>query len=731
MNFFQRWFQRKQSQIMPMVVVNQLGRPARSKQSYETLSKEGYEKNVIAFRCINFISKAISRMPICLYRMTDEGPEEVENHPAKMILNNPNPMQDGVQFMFAVAAYLHIKGDSFIEVATDNRGTPQFLYAIRPDRIAITPGANGIPASYTAIINGAKKEFPVTIFGVSDIMHTKFFHPTDDWFGMSPLEAAAYEIDQINEANNWNYALLKNSAAPSGVLRVKADQYNTGTLTADQRKDLKQQLNEMYSGSGNSGRPMVLEGNMEWQSISMSPREMDYLENKKTSKSDIAQAYGLPPQIIGIEGSQTFSNYEQAQLSAYVDTIIPAAEQIISLLNHKFLVRFPDSKGLFFKIDRDQIDALSILRDKMWERAEKANFISPNEKRALLDYGKYEESDDAADKIYMPGSLQPLEMLGDTGSMDDGTDSEDLLPPEDEPTDEPTEEPIDDEIEDEESDLEEGKSEKFQVFGAINKSQQKKAAKDRMRIQESMERKFARRVRNIFDIEKNAIIKNAGDGKNIEAVVNSVLDRSESKFKSELEKHLSEVGEAFGKEIIKQVTKSNPELVEVKASDDVFDTALRSFVRNQSGRKISRIQQVTRRRVVAAVRKSILQANETGEDSARLVKKSIQAVYKSFSAARANTIARTETHNAALYAMQKGAESLRIPGMKKTWVAANDDRTRESHADIDGTEVDLKENFLVPNPDGSPDEMIGPGDQSAPPEQVINCRCVLTYSIGE
>jgi hypothetical protein len=68
----------------------------------------------------------------------------------------------------------------------------------------------------------------------------------------------------------------------------------------------------------------------------------------------------------------------------------------------------------------------------------------------------------------------------------------------------------------------------------------------------------------------------------------------------------------------------------------------------------------------------------------------------------------------------------------KEWIAGpSDGRERDFHQPMDGQKVALNEKFLVPNPEGSPDEMTGPGDDTAPPEQIINCRCVLGFDTDE
>jgi HK97 family phage portal protein len=451
MNILRRFF-RKDSNVLPLTVINKVGRPQRpDRPGYIELSKEGYAKNVIAFRCVNLIAGAVSRLPLCLYQRTKDGAQEIDDHPVLQLFRNPSPMITRTELLYSFVAYNLIKGDGFLEVVTNGKA-PVFLYSHRPDRFVIMPGSNGMPSAYVVEVGGVKREFPVSVVGKSSIIHRKRFNPLSDWYGMSPLEAASYEIDQINEANNWNYALLKNSAQPSGVLQLTPSQYSTGVMSAEQRAELKRMLDEQFTGSKNNGRPMVLEGGLEWKAAAWSHKEMDFLENKKVSKGDVALVFGVPSQLVGISDSQTFANYEQANLSFYTDTVLPEADSVCEILNHRLLPLYPGAERMYFAVDRDQVDALAPMREKLWERA-KSSFLTPNEARELVGYGRYDGDNTAepADRLYITSSLTPIEMAaepaaepvdteGDDGDLANEDDPADDKPEEEDPAEDETEE---------------------------------------------------------------------------------------------------------------------------------------------------------------------------------------------------------------------------------------------------------------------------------------------------
>jgi HK97 family phage portal protein len=223
------------------------------------------------------------------------------------------------------------------------------------------------------------------ITGRSGILHVKTFHPLDDWYGMSPIEAAAYSIDQHNQASAWNQSLLQNGARPSGALVVKPGAEGMpGALSEEQYYRLKEQIDTQFSGAANAGRPLLLEGGLDWKEMSLSPRDMDFINSKYASARDVAFAFGLPPQLLGIPGDNTYSNLAEARLALWEQTILPMVDQLCDALNLWLLPHFGDRLELTY--DTDSISALMPRREALWAQLEKASFLSDDEKRAMLGF---------------------------------------------------------------------------------------------------------------------------------------------------------------------------------------------------------------------------------------------------------------------------------------------------------------------------------------------------------
>lgn len=360
---------------------------------------EGYRRNVIAFRCVEIISKSFGSVGLKVQINGEDAPD----HPLKLLLENPNPVTAGAEFFDAVCSYNRLAGNSYMEAIRDGTGKPKELYLWSPYEMQITPSdSDAVPwaASYTWATGSYKKTWPIDPrTGQSDMAQWKTFNPLDAEFGMSPMEPAAYSVDQHNAAGEWNQALLQNSASPDGMLTTD------GNLSDAQYENLRKEIEKNMSGPRNARRPFIGEGGLKWTQLSMNPKDMDWLAGRKASAIDIAAAYGVPVQLLGIEGSQTFANFEQARLSLWEDTVLPLLDQAIDLLNN-WLVPMYEEKGLAIIYDMNSIEALEFKRTKAMESVNNLGYLTINEKRTMAGFERVD--DPAADEITMPAGQLPL-----------------------------------------------------------------------------------------------------------------------------------------------------------------------------------------------------------------------------------------------------------------------------------------------------------------------------------
>ena len=374
----------KQYVDSPIIAWNGLHQPKWTQRHMSAMADEGFRKNVIAYRCITQIAMSAATVPLLAY---DARGREIAKHPMLDLLSNPNPLQDGFAFFEAVYANLQIFGNAFIEVIRDSsKSRPSELYSLRPDRMKVIPSSGALPEGYVYSVDNRNTSWSCdSITGESDILHIKSFHPLDDWYGFAPLEAAMQSIDQHNSSGAWNQALLNQGARPSGALVYSPKDGTPASLSDEQVVRLREQISQMYQSYQNAGRPLILEGGLDWKEMSLSPKDMDWLSGRNNAARDIALAFGVPSQLIGIPDTQTYANMEQARIAFYEETIIPQLTKVVFSFDRWLCPMYEDNPCLDFDID--SINALVEKRQTQWAKIDSASFLTQNEKRQAAGYG--------------------------------------------------------------------------------------------------------------------------------------------------------------------------------------------------------------------------------------------------------------------------------------------------------------------------------------------------------
>ena len=382
-----------------------VGSTRSKKYSYQQLSEEGFQKNAIVYRCISEISKGASAVPY----MLKAGDNVLETHPILTLIDRPNPLQSHSEFFESIFSYLLLSGNCYILKVGADIGTPKELHLLRPDRIKIKGSGKPIPTSYEYVINGRTQQvYPIEeTTGNSDIKQIKLFNPLDDYYGMSPMSPAAIEIDQHNMSSNHNINLLSNGARPSGavVFKPRDDAGFSVNLTESQRQQMLSDINNRFSGTQNSGRIALLEGDFDFIEMGLSPKDMDFLNLKHMAATDIAMCFGVPSQLVGVPDAQTYSNVAEARLALYEETIIPHLRKLASDLNEWLVPMF--GEGLMFCFDIDKIPALAERTRRTYENVNSAvaqGIMTRNEAREAIGLSPIEGADD----LYISATLFPI-----------------------------------------------------------------------------------------------------------------------------------------------------------------------------------------------------------------------------------------------------------------------------------------------------------------------------------
>ena len=113
---------------------------------------------------------------------------------------------------------------------------------------------------------------------------------------------------------------------------------------------------------------------------------MDFIEAKNAAAREIALAFGVPPLLLGLNGDNTHANYAEANRAFYRQTVSPLARRTAQAMAHWLGPAF--GEALTLEPDLDAIEALSLERESLWRRIGAADFLTAEEKREAVGYGR-------------------------------------------------------------------------------------------------------------------------------------------------------------------------------------------------------------------------------------------------------------------------------------------------------------------------------------------------------
>jgi len=322
--------------------------------------------NPVALRAVRLVAQGLASVTL------DTGEPD---HPAIRLLS--------AALLEGIATDLLLAGNAYVQTGLDLGGRAAELWLLRPERMRLETDANGWPAAWLYQAGGRVQRLAVEgDAGAPGILHLKSLNPLDDHLGMGALPAASAPVALLQLAGRWNRALIANAARPSGALVLDGE---GGSLNGEQFERLAAEIEAGFQGAANAGRPMLLEGGLRWQSLSMTPAEMDFQKAREAAARDVALAFGVPPMLLGLPGDSTHANYAEANVALWRLTILPLLRSILDGLSRHLSMWWP---GLDLQPDLDLVPALWADRERLWRHVGDASFLSEDEKREILGWAR-------------------------------------------------------------------------------------------------------------------------------------------------------------------------------------------------------------------------------------------------------------------------------------------------------------------------------------------------------
>lgn len=671
--------------------------------------KEGYKASTYVYACITKRARAVASVPWYVYEQNSDGTwDKVVNHPLELLIDKPNPFMSRSDFMERLIINLDLTGNSIFQ-KIQVRNTTIELFPLGPDGIRPIPDDNEFIKAYEYQVGSQKIQIPP-----DEILHAMYVDPSNVFWGLAPLQVAAKTVDTDSEALNWNKIALQNRAVTDGTFTF--DQ----PLTRDQWQDARQQIREQHQGSQNARAPWVLGGGAKWQSMSLSPVDMDFIEGRKMTREEICTVFEVPPPIVGILDKANYSNMKEARRVFWLDTIIPLLENVKNILNRSINPEY--GQGIEIGFDLSNVEALQENFNEKIDGAQKlwSMGVPFNQINQRLELG-FEEIE-GGDVGFLPASVLPADLAGTFTPPLDNPPPSDTNPP-------PTE-VLPDGEEEGANNLPKSNTPPLETkmllkYGLnLQTTDQKKMywkAFERSRSQ--WYAKVQNEAKNLFVAEGGRVAKAYKNAGNHRAGVRAALrEIQEGPWITFLKRNYVAIAEQYGNEFTDGLKAFNSYYKKADNVEDFdpWDYNIQTYLETMAARKVTQIMETTRlqmRSLIALGRDESMTVDD--------IAAAIQTKFEQYSDYRAFRIARTEVVAASnfgsYFAALQASDNIGIT-TEKEWVDSSDDRVRESHKDMDGERVPVNEKYS--NGMDYPADML-----NGRAKEVIHCRCAQVYHI--
>ena len=324
--------------------------------------------------CVDALSEAVAIIDLKLYKTVGDGVEEVTDHPVLNLLYNLNDEHTTFDHFLLTQTFLELTGEApwFFE-RNSKTGAIENIYLLQPDRLTRRVNKDKTVFYQYQGDGGNMINIPK-----NDILLLKYPNPATPMKGKGTLEKAALTVDIDRASEEWNKKFYENSARPDSVLIIG----NSERMTDQQKEELKSSIRSSYGSIKNSHKTMVLTGDMKFEKVGTSQKDMDFMEQQKFSRDKIFGLFRVPKSIL----SQTDGvNYSNAKTGAQVfirHTIEPKMERLVQQLNKFLLDDFVGTEEMFLHFENPvPEDRLVIF--KLYDNAMKHGYMTRNEIRKL------------------------------------------------------------------------------------------------------------------------------------------------------------------------------------------------------------------------------------------------------------------------------------------------------------------------------------------------------------
>lgn len=336
------------------------------------------------YACVSAISETVASLPLILFKRNGDDRVRASDHPLYAVLHDqPNQNQTALEFREWMQASVLLRGNAFARIIRRNDGQVGELLPLSPDRVQVLRVGDKLGYEYTD--HSGKVERLLS----AEVLHLRHRLGDDGVLGVSPISAAKGVIELAISERDHGVNTFKNATRLGGILKIP------GKLNPEQKANLAQSWGSQHGGGTNAGRTAILEGGTEFQPISMTLEDAEWIAARAFSVTEVARLFRCPPTVIG---DLTHGNYSNS---------VEMARQFVTMTLRRHLVAWeqaiskqlltPAGRQLYFA--EHQVEGLlrgdAVNRADFYTKGIAAGWMLPSEARRLENLPTIEGIDHA------------------------------------------------------------------------------------------------------------------------------------------------------------------------------------------------------------------------------------------------------------------------------------------------------------------------------------------------
>lgn len=370
------------------------------KLGFSISGKKALKENTV-YICTKIRAESIGKLSLKVYKER----EEYKEHELYYLLKyKPNPLMNSINFWKCIEAQRTLKGNAYAYIERNKKGQVTGIYPIDSDNVTKVIDDNNFLSSlskvwYIVIDNKGIKNKLYS----DEILHFIGDITLDGLIGIAPLEYLKCTVENGRATQEFVNKFFKNGLSTKGVIQY------VGDLDEKAKRTFRKEFESMSNGLENAHSVSLLPLGYQFQPLSLSMADAQFLENSKLTKREIAAAFGMKSYHLNDLERATFNNLTEQQKDFYITTLQPSLTNYEQEMQDKLFSQYETLKDVRVEFNVD-----TILRSDIKTRYEsyrigiQSGFLSPNEVRKKENLPAKE----GGDELLANGNMIPIIMAG-------------------------------------------------------------------------------------------------------------------------------------------------------------------------------------------------------------------------------------------------------------------------------------------------------------------------------